>query len=251
MTECKNISVEYGKKTIIKDVSFVAHEGEITVIMGKNGSGKTTLLKCIASNVQYSGEVLIDGKSLKKMPPSQKSKLIAMMVQSLPDTDARAEQIVSFGRYPYTGITGILSEEDKKIVKECIKEAGIEKLSHLRYDKISGGEKRKVFFAMMLCQRTPVILLDEPTANLDNEYIGHITDMLMERKKKNDTVIVVLHDVNHALKIADRIVVMDEGRLVFEGKAEEFTKSGITEKLFGLKRCICIDDNGNEGIIYR
>ncbi|MGM9552123.1 MAG: ABC transporter ATP-binding protein [Clostridia bacterium] len=251
MIECRNISVKTKNRALLDNVSFTANEGEITVILGKNGSGKTTVLRCITLNCSYEGDIYLEGENIKKFSGKHIGKKIASMVQNLPKPQVTVEKLVSFGRFPYTGVTGILSEEDKKITSECIKKVKIENIAERRVDKISGGERRKAFFAMMLCQGASVILLDEPTANLDSEYTKHLTNVLIERKNANDTVVMVLHDINHAIEIADKIIVMDKGRKVFEGTAKDFAESTIPKDIFSLEKYMCKSVDGQENIIYR
>lgn len=251
MIECRNISVKKRKVTLLDNVSLTANKGEITVILGKNGSGKTTVLRCITQNCPYQGDIYLDFKNIKEFSGKQIGKMIASMVQNLPKPEVTVEKLVSFGRFPYTGITGILSEEDKKITSEYIKKVKIENIAERRVDKISGGERRKAFFAMMLCQNASVILLDEPTANLDSEYTKHLTNVLIERKNANDTVVAVLHDVNHAIEIADKIIVMEKGRKIFEGTVKDFTESTIPKDIFSLEKYVYKSMDGQEKVIYR
>lgn len=251
MVECKNVTVKAGKKTIINNISFKADKGNITVIIGMNGSGKTTLLRAISSNIRYSGEIYIDGKALSEIPAKERATLISSMPQSLPNIPVKVQTLVSFGRSPYTGLTGALCDTDKEYIASAIEECDIKKLTEQRVDKLSGGEKRKAFIAMMLAQNTEMLLLDEPLTNLDTPYRRYITELMKQRKAKGNTLICVLHDINLALEIADRIILLDKGKLCFDGTPYEMTENNIPEKHFGLCKCSYTDNNGNKGAIYK
>ena len=233
MVECKRLSV----KNILSDISFKVNKGEICVIIGKNGSGKTTLLRAISSNIPYKGEVLIQGK--KDLGIKARAMVIASMPQTLPIVPVTVRRLVAFGRQPYTGITGTLSKEDKDIVEAVIGETGISDIADKNVSVISGGERRKAFFAMMTAQRSPILLCDEPCANLDTEHQKQILSLLKMQKAKGNTVLCVLHDLNQAIEIADRILLLDGGRLAFDGTPEGL--SDIPERHFGLTKYVCED----------
>ena len=230
MVECRSLYV----KNILSDISFKVNKGEICVIIGKNGSGKTTLLRAISSNVAYSGDLIISGTPLKDMKLTERAKMIASMPQALPIAPISVKELVSFGRHPYTGMTGLLVKADKEIVETAITETDIYHITDRNLSIISGGELRKAYFAMMLAQRCPILLCDEPTANLDTKHQKQILELLKKQKSKGNTVLCVLHDINQAIAIADRILLIDGGRLAFDGTPEELSANKIPEKYFGL-----------------
>ncbi|MBR6513236.1 MAG: ABC transporter ATP-binding protein [Clostridia bacterium] len=213
MIECKNLSV----KGILRDISFKANAAEITVIIGKNGSGKTTLLRCLSNAVGYKGEVFINNKEVKCYGKNELSRLIALMPQSLPLPDVSLRRLVGFGRAPYTGFSGRLSLEDNKIIDSAIQAVGLGNIADRSITLLSGGERRLAYFAMLLCQSTPVIICDEPTANLDTEHQKAILSLLCKQRELGKTVICVLHDINQTVEIADRILLIDSGTLSFYG----------------------------------
>lgn len=251
MVECKNITVTLGRNTIVDNVSFNVNQGEICVILGQNGSGKTTLLRALNHNVPYTGEVNIDGQDIKNLTLKQRAFIMASMPQILPQPPVTVERLVSFGRQPFTGMSGILSAKDKEIVEKVLAENDLKNLAHKRIDKISGGERRKAFFAMMLCQGAKVLLADEPTANLDVQYTKHILNAFAKQKEKNNTIITVLHDINQALEIADRIIVMQKGRNVFDGTPLQACDENIPLKYFNMEKLKCTDKDGKEFFMYR
>lgn len=251
MVECKNLTVTVGKTDLIKDVSFTATEGSITVILGKNGSGKTTLLRAIAGNIPSKGNILVCGKSINNYSKKQFAKIMATMPQNLPKIPITVKSLVSYGRHPYTPLTGVLSVKDRVFIDKAIEHAQINDITDKRVDIISGGERRKAYFAMMLAQDSNVLLLDEPTANLDIPYQRYFLKMLKKCKEKGNTVICVLHDVNQALEIADRIITLEDSKLCFNTTPTEFTDMKIAENHFGMERIEYFNEDNIKKIIYK
>ncbi len=243
MVECESLTVRINKKILVDQVSFVIPDGKLAVILGKNGSGKTTLLRAINQNIRYDGKVLIDRQDVKKMPLLEKAKVIATMPQSLPQPPVSLRKLVSFGRHPYVGYSGRLSLKDKQIVDELLAEHQLMDIADRRIDQCSGGERRKAFFAMMLCQQSKILLVDEPTANLDVPYVKHMLKALKTCPLQGKSVITILHDINQAIELADIILVMDQGKLIFQGDAEQLIANNIPEKIFQMQKIRCIEDD--------
>ena len=146
------------KKQVLRDVKFCLPEGVIA-LLGRNGSGKSTLLHCIAGALPFEGSVKLDGKELKGLPARERAKLLSILPQMLPSPDLPAEEVVGFGRSPYSAR---LSAKEREEVRAAMQKLGIGELAKRRVSTLSGGEKQKVFLAMLLVQDTPLVLLDEP-----------------------------------------------------------------------------------------
>ena len=173
------------------------------------------------------------------------------MPQKLPTPHIYAEKLITYGRSPYLGISGKLSEPDKEAVASAIEKTRTRALCRSFADTLSGGELRKIFFAMILAQDTETVLLDEPTSNLDVTAKKEILKLIKEAKTFGKTVIAVLHDVNDALEIADRIIVIENGNLVFNGTVTEFEEDMIPQKMFGVEKLTALDLNNNTTTIYK
>lgn len=251
MIEIKNADVCIGKRKIIDNVSFKCDDGSITVILGKNGCGKTTLLKAVSGIYPHNGSILINNIDIQKLNATELSKLVSFMPQALPLPSITVKKLVEFGRSPYTGISGILSDKDRAEVEKAIKLAEIEDLADSNVDKLSGGERRKAFFAMTLAQNCSNVLLDEPTANLDVQYTSKLVSLMHLLKKQGKTVVTVFHDINSAFEFADSVIFISNGQVVFSGTPLQAQHECIPQRIFGLSQYKCIDENGAEHTFYR
>ena len=249
MIELNDVSVGYRGKPILSNISFTVSDGEICALLGHNGCGKSTLLRAVTGSLGYVGSIRIDGQETRRLS-NDRAKLISLMPQLMARPSISVYELVSFGRQPYTGISGILSEADRLKIDDAIQKARLLPLVESRCDRISGGELQRAYLAMVLAQDTPNLLLDEPAAHLDARYERQISDFLLALKADRRAVLAVLHNINHALSIADRIIVIDSGRLVFNGNRAEFADRQIAETYFGLRRYTCRDDRGNGAEFY-
>jgi len=237
MLEIKNVSVRYGEKDILKDVSFSLRPHRLTALVGRNGSGKSTLLSCVNQQTPYTGAITEGERNLALLPPRERAKAVAILPQTLPAPHIPVREMVAFGRNPYLDFTGRLTDKDKQMVDAAMRDANAGGFSERYVDTLSGGERQRVALAMMLAQNTPIALLDEPTAHMDQSYEEGFLRLLWELKdKKKKTFLVILHDLTLAAQYADDMVVLDAGHIVFSGTKEDCLAQGIMEKTFGLKR---------------
>lgn len=244
MIECKNVRICLGKRAVIEDISFSAPDGQITVLLGKNGSGKTTLLRAMAGGIPYQGSICVQTREIRSLRARQRARLIGLMPQMLPAPDITVRELVSYGRQPYTGLSGNLSAADWQAVDTVIAGTGLGALRDESLGRISGGERQKAYFAMLLAQDCPCLLLDEPGAHLDAGNMNDLSAFLTAARQEGKTVLAVLHDLNRALTIADRLVVIDSGRRIFEGPPLALSASDIPDRIFGLRRLQCLPGDG-------
>ena len=226
------ISASYGKKQVLRDVNFCLPEG-VTALLGRNGSGKSTLLHCIAGALPFEGSVKLDGKELKGLPAREKAKLLSILPQMLPSPDLPAEEVVGFGRSPYSAR---LSAKEREEVRSAMQRLGIGELAKRRVSTLSGGEKQKVFLAMLLVQDTPLVLLDEPTTYMDLPFKSVFFSVLQELKEKKKTVLFVSHDLSDGIASSDHVLVLEEGGIRFAGSREECLNACVLERAFGAAR---------------
>lgn len=228
----------------------VAEAGKITVLLGKNGSGKTTLLKCIGGIRKINGgEIKLFGVPISEIKGSDRAKIVSFMPQYLPQLHISAAELVALGRSPYHGFINKLAENVKKIIDYAVTVTDTSKHLDDAVCTLSGGERQLAFLAMALSQDSDIIMLDEPTASLDAEYRHKVYRLIGRLKQKGKTVVVTMHDLEEAVGIADRIVVIDGGNTVFSGNVEEFVSDDIAEKVFSVTPKRFIDEKGKEEVI--
>lgn len=224
----------YGSRSILEDVSFTAGSGQITVIIGRNGAGKSTLASCVAGEKRdYRGQILIGGQDLRSLSAAERARKLAYLPQAIPHPHVTVRELAAFGRSPYTSFGGRLTAGDWEAADQAVAAVGLERFSGAFVDRLSGGERKKAFFAMTLAQDTPVILLDEPTAHLDVVSRFEFMDLLTQlRTATGKTFLVVMHELPEVLRCADSIAVIHDRRLVFQGAAEQCLAQRIPQQVF-------------------
>ena len=234
------VSVGYGAKTIVHDVDLTIPHGKVTTIIGPNGCGKSTLLGALAGINAYRGHIEIDGipaKSLQRHERAQKVSLLAQ-APSAPDGLTVAE-LVSRGRHPHQRWFSRWSPEDERAVEWALNKAGVWEFATLPLDELSGGQRQRAWIAMSLAQGSPIMLLDEPTTYLD---IAHSVEVLRLVKELNRTqgatIVMVLHDLNLAIRSSDHLIVMKDGAVLASGAPTDVVSSELLAQAFDLDALI-------------
>lgn len=243
MIKANNLKLCYDEKIILDDINLDIEKGKITALIGSNGCGKSTLIKAIARILcPKSGTVLMEDKDLLKMQSKEVSKLLAMLPQSstAPD-DLTIYDLVKQGRYPYHTLLSFWSKKDEAIVLNSIEKMGLIDDKDKTLGNLSGGQKQRAWIALALTQDTEIILLDEPTNHLDIKYQLEILNILKElNEKENRTIVLVIHDINHALKYAHNIVALKDGDIFAQGSKEDIIDENLIKNVFGVN-CKLID----------
>ena len=233
MLELKNLSVGYDGRYVIRDVNLSFEPGMIYTIIGKNGSGKSTLLKSCSGLLKPKvGSVLLDGKALSLYPANQRAQKVSYLSQSTSTPNITVERLMAHARFPHLSYPKKLQREDINIIYRALGDMRAQCFVHDSLRELSGGERQRVYLAMQLAQDTDILLLDEPTTYLDIEYQLSLMKLLQKLKAQGKTVIMVLHDLEQALKYSDRIIVIDAGKEIHTGTPEEILNSGILKKVF-------------------
>jgi iron complex transport system ATP-binding protein len=238
MIEVRDLSYSYGKKEILNNISFTVPRGSFIAVMGSNGCGKTTLLRCISRLLApCSGQVLIDGKASESYSIRQLAQKLAMVHQH-PQTDIEfsAFETVLMGRNPYQRHLQNESQRDWDIVEQCMRQTNT---WHLRFSlpsQMSGGELQRVMIARALAQQTPVLLLDEPTSNLDIAHQFEIMELLRDiNLREHKTILIVVHDLNLALRYCPEALLLHDHGLLFQGSTHDALSSERIATVFGVK----------------
>jgi|GEM_PF-265758 len=238
MLSIKDIAINYSDKQIIKNVSLQVNDGEIVSIIGPNGTGKSTILKAISKRINVaSGEITFDHQTLTDMSIKDISKLMCMVSQSnTSPQDMTVGELVSYGRLPYKKWYERMTAEDVEIVQWALEQTHMEKYRDRLVYRLSGGEAQRAWIAMALAQKPRILLLDEPTTYLD---IAHQLEVLELVKRLNAelgiTVIMVLHDLNHAASYSDQICVINDGVVKAYGAPSEIITTGLIRDVYGVE----------------
>ena len=223
------------QKVLHRHLNLALKPGELICMMGPNGAGKSTLLKTLAGFIPVQeGNAYINDKSIKILKEKELSLMVSVVLtEKLAIEDFTVRQLVSLGRYPYTGFFGRLCEEDQKIIDQAIKDTGLELFSDRKLSQLSDGEKQKAMIAKALAQETSIMFLDEPTAFLD--LPGRIEIMRLLRQlaaHKNKGILVTTHDLEQTLRFADKLWLIDQGKEMVCGTPEDLLLQGYIESFF-------------------
>ncbi|MBX0300334.1 ABC transporter ATP-binding protein [Cryobacterium sp. 1639] len=234
----------YGNRTIVDGVDLELAAGRITVIVGANACGKSTLLKTLARLIKpTSGAVVLDGKLISELHTKQLARTLGLLPQQpiAPEGIAVAD-LVGRGRHPHQKLFQSWTTDDDRAVVEALDATGIADLADRSVDELSGGQRQRVWIAMALAQQTDILLLDEPTTFLDIAHQVEVLDLLTDlNHRRGTTIVMVLHDVNLAIRYADTIVAVKDGKVLAMGEPSEVVTCTLIEEVFGLPNSITAD----------
>ena len=242
-TEVLNLSVRLSGKLILDNVSFSAEHGALITLIGPNGSGKTTLLRAIAGLLDdIEGSVWIDGEEISSMNPRSIGRKIAFVPQNPPEThNFTVLDIVSMGRYPHTGRFQMESSSDSEIIENAMSFTDVSALRNHKVSELSGGERQRVFIARALAQNTSIIIMDEPTANLDIQYQLKILKLMREYSRRGICIVTAIHDLSLASRYADSMVMLNKGKIISAGLPEDVLNSDNIEQSYGVSALVYKD----------
>ena len=231
------IEYYFENKAILNKINIQIKQKEILGIVGPNGSGKTTVFNILCGLIKPTkGNIFIDGININNLSITQKSKLIALAPQNtiFPE-DISVFELTVMGRNPYMNLLSWESLDDNELAVQYINRVGILQLASKKLKHISGGERQLALIAMVLCQETPIILLDEPTSNLDIKNQLHIMDNINAiRESSNKTILINLHDLNLAAKYCDKIIFLKNGTVFSQGTPNEVITSENIRNVYGI-----------------
>jgi iron complex transport system ATP-binding protein len=218
LLHARGLRFAYGARVAVDDVELVVHPGEVVGLVGPNGSGKSTLLQLLVGALPSAGQITLGTTPPERLSPRRRAQQLTLVAQDTHvELGLAVRDVVALGRYPYRGPFGGLTAEDHRLVHEAMVAADVDALAERPIVALSGGERQRVHIARAIAQRTPVVLLDEPTSNLDLAHQLDLLSRLRELAQGGCGVLVTLHDLNLAARSCDRLVVMDHGRLVASG----------------------------------
>ncbi len=240
-----DLSLNFEKKEILKEINFEVSKPQIISIIGPNGSGKTSLLRCISKIYNnFNGQVKLNGQDIKNLKQSAIAKIIGMMHQEFFSIyEYKVEDIIKLGRY-------ISNNASYKKFEQIVNYLNLEDKLELTLNEISTGEKQLVQIAMLMYQEPEIYIFDEPISHLDPFYQNLIIRTINDLYKKHHPVLVVFHDINKAIEISDRIIILKKGELVFDDSPENLLNNiSILDETFNSRSRLAKLENSDKQII--
>ena len=246
----ETLSLGYGDQAIIEQLSLSLPEQQITAIIGPNGCGKSTLLAGLARVLApKSGQVLLNGQSIQRIPTRKVAQQLALLPQEAQAPDGLTVlELIRFGRQPHQGFLQQWSADDEAIVQDALRLTNLQDLAHKPLSAISGGQRQRAWLAMIVAQSTPLLLLDEPTSALDLGHQIEVFEIIQQLAKAGKTIVMVVHDMVSACRYADHIVALKQGQIIVQGKPLEVVTSELIEQLYGV-HCQIMQDPHNGSLL--
>ncbi|SCW55741.1 iron complex transport system ATP-binding protein [Paenibacillus tianmuensis] len=240
----ERLDIAYGERSIVQNLNISIPSGKITALVGANGSGKSTILKAMARMMKpKQGSVFLDGKSIHQQSTKEVAKQLAILPQNPTAPDGlTVSELVTYGRFPHQKGFGSMTKEDREIVRWSIDMTGMEEFYDRPVDQLSGGQRQRAWIAMALAQGTDILFLDEPTTFLD---MAHQLEVLKLLEKLNleerRTIVMVVHDLNHATRYAHNMVAIKRGTVAAVGSPAEVMTPEMLQNVFGIEADIVPD----------
>ena len=235
MIELRNLTGGYGAGPVLSGVNLELRPGEVLVLAGPNGCGKSTLIRTVLGmQPVLGGEIRVDDVRLNDLTNRQIAQKMTYLAQSRNVPNITAYRMVLHGRFPYLSYPRTYREEDRRIALEALERTGVLELADRPMNQLSGGQRQSVYLAMALAQDTQTVFLDEPTTYLDVRSQLDVMNMARTLAQQGKAVVLVLHDLCLAMRSADRVAVLGEGRLHCAGTPEDVFEGGVLDRVFGI-----------------
>lgn len=230
-----NITGGYRGIPVVRDITMQFMPGALNIIVGPNGCGKSTVMRIAAGQLApLSGRLELSGKAFNQYKRQDLAKRIAYLPQSQSIPDIAVENLVMHGRFPHLSYPRRYRKEDIAITEQVMEQLGIAHMAQKQLATLSGGERQRAYIAMLLAQNSDIICMDEPTTYLDISHQLDIMETLNSLKQKGKTLVVILHDLNLAMRYADQIFVMESGNMLYDGNVDSLYNRGLIDEIFGV-----------------
>lgn len=236
--EAENLTAGYGEHPVFQNLDLKILPGKVTTLIGTNGSGKSTILKALSRLLAPTGgTVCLDGESIHRMPTKEVARKLAVLPQGAQaPSGITVRDLVEYGRYPYRARLSGLTRKDEEIINWVLECTNMSDMADREMDQLSGGQKQRAWIAMALAQKTGILFLDEPTTYLDISHQLEILQLLKHlNRKQGVTVVMVLHDLNHAIMFSDRLVIIKNGVKYMEGTPEQVVTPHMLRDVFDVE----------------
>jgi len=249
----KNLCVSYKEVDVIEHIDLEIEKGKIYSIIGPNGSGKTTLIRALSRNLKpKTGQVLLEDVNVIRMNSRQVARKMAVLGQNNHTmSDVTVKNLVQYGRYAHKEWWKGSDSADNKIVDWAIEKTGLMNMQNRRINTLSGGERQRAWLAMSLAQKPQILLLDEPTTYLDISHQLEILELVLRlNKEEGITIVMVLHDINHAARYSDELIVVKDRKIFKKGDPWTILESKVLREVFGVETEITLDKETNKPVFY-
>ena len=238
MLEIEKLSVSYGSRRVLHEVSLQVESGQVLALIGPNGAGKSTLVRAASGVIPVeAGNIRSNGKDLRSLPPIQRARQLAVVPQAIPLPPAfTAWETVLLGRTPYLNFLGQVSAGDEAIARSALERVDALHLAARRVGELSGGEQQRVLLARALAQSTPILLMDEPTSHLDLQHQVALMELARSLAHTDGlSVLVAMHDLNLAARYANCLVLLIDGHVAARGSASQVLTPQVIARAYGLQ----------------
>jgi iron complex transport system ATP-binding protein len=234
--ELRALSVTLGGRQVLRELSLEVRSGELLAVVGPNGAGKSTLLRAMAGLLRYTGELTIEGQPLATLTARERAQRVSFVPQqSQLGAPLSAREVVALGRYTHRPALGRLRPEDERAIDRALHDTDVDQLASRAFDQLSTGEQKRVLIARALATEARVLLLDEPSAALDIEHALQLFALLRVLAERGHAIVLVLHQLEHALAYAQRAALLREGRLLACGLAHEVIDPERVRALYNVE----------------
>lgn len=240
---CDALTLGYDAAPVLRDFSLPLARGEMTALLGANGCGKSTLLKALAGQLApRHGQIMLEGRPLADWPLTTRARRLAYLPQHPAlFADMTVFDLVRYGRYPHQALQRQWQADDAGAIERALARTGLGALAQRRMQSLSGGQQQRAWIALVLAQETDILLLDEPINHLDLNHQVAIMDLLRDLRLAGKTIVAVLHDLNLASRYADQLVLMHQGGILAQGRADQVLQAAVIEQAYGQPVAVVTD----------
>lgn len=240
----EDLQIAYDKRIIVDSLNISIPQGKITALVGANGSGKSTILKTMSRLLKPSkGHVILDGKKIHQVSTKQIAKELAILPQNpTAPGGLTVTELIAYGRSPHQSGFKVGNKEDQDMINWALKMTNLEEFKDRPIENLSGGQRQRAWIAMALAQDTFILFLDEPTTFLDMTHQLDVMNILKQlNETENRTIMMVVHDLNHASRYAEHMIAIKNGQVRASGAPKDVMTCEILEDVFNIKADILID----------
>ncbi|MGM9923656.1 MAG: ABC transporter ATP-binding protein [Bacillus sp. (in: firmicutes)] len=249
----EQLETSYESFTVFRDLNVQLKEGKITTIIGPNGCGKSTLLKTLGRILkQKKGKVFLQDQDVHSISTKQIAKQLAILSQNpVAPPQLKVEELISYGRYPHRNNVNKLTAADQEVIEWAMELTKTIDFRHRELSQLSGGQRQKVWLAMALAQETGILLLDEPTTYLDMAHQLEVLQIVERLNKEHGcTIVMVLHDINHAARFSDEIIAMKGGEIIKAGTPGDILTKEVLKQVFEIDARVMIDPSNGAPVCF-